>query len=155
MSYKNNILLMFTVYNLVIVAASASLPAIVEFAKATSLLVFIGWFCVVLTHEYNQIISYFDSTFIKLTGHKLNKNMTTLLDIVVHAGPVLLLGLPMNPTMFAAGFGVVCVWYTMVRSNLHDIYYPVIQKEHVYIRDFMVYGIGSLLTIGLHLFTRL
>jgi hypothetical protein len=124
---------MYTNWNLVGVAASPWLPEPVkDIVRASSLLILVVMATLWIKEDMIQIYGEVVDTFLpKVTLCALPRvvkiEIAFLFDMVLHVGPVLLLGLPTNGLSFIYAAALLGMWYAWARNKIGWIYAPSIQ----------------------------
>jgi hypothetical protein len=124
---------MYTNWNLVGVAASPWLPEPVkDIVRASSLLILVVMATLWVKEDMIRIYGEVVDTFLpKVTLCALPRvvkiEIAFLFDMVLHAGPVLLLGLPTNGLSFIYAAALLGMWYAWARNKIGWIYAPSIQ----------------------------
>ena len=121
---------MYTNWNLMGVVASPWLPEpITDIVRASSLLILVVmatlWVKEDMIRIYGEIV---DTFFLVQSIPKVVKiEIAFLFDMVLHVGPVLLLGLPTNGVSFLYAASLLGAWYAWARNKIGWIYAPSIQ----------------------------
>lgn len=132
----------FTYFNLVLFASTFHLkdPKFIEFVRATSSMVFLGWLLVVIVYGYSTVIRFY-------RGHLNNPYLSTesvlIIDTICHIIPFLVLGIPRRADAFFVATCVVLIWYMLVRLQISKMY--LLPPEHIHYRDAIVV-IGAVAT---------
>lgn len=107
-------------------------PFFVDYVRATSILVFAGWFLVLIFYGYPKIVAFY-THFLQT---KLPLPLVVSIDVACHVLPVIVLGLPTHPCALLCGVATILIWYIAVRNCIHLMYY--LPKEHLIYRDMFV-----------------
>jgi len=120
---------MYTNWNLVGVAASPWLPEPVkDIVRASSLLILVVMATLWVKEDMIRIYGEVVDTFSLQCLPKVVKiEIAFLFDMVLHVGPVLLLGLPTNSLSFLYAAALLGAWYAWARNKIGWIYAPSIQ----------------------------
>ena len=120
---------MYTNWNLVGVAASPWLPAPVkDIVRASSLLILVVMATLWVKEDMIRIYGEVVDTFSLQCLPKVVKiEIAFLFDMILHVGPVLLLGLPTNSLSFLYAAALLGMWYAWARNKIGWIYAPSIQ----------------------------
>ena len=124
---------MYTNWNLVGVAASPWLPKPVkDIVRASSLLILVVmatlWVKEDMIRIYGEVVDTFLPKVALCALPRVVKiEIAFLFDMVLHVGPVLLLGLPTNGLSFIYAASLLGIWYAWARNKIGWIYAPSIQ----------------------------
>lgn len=124
---------MYTNWNLVGVAASPWLPEPVkDIVRASSLLILVVmatlWVKEDMIRIYGEVVDTFLPKVALCALPRVVKiEIAFLFDMVLHVGPVLLLGLPTNGLSFIYAAALLGMWYAWARNKIGWIYAPSIQ----------------------------
>lgn len=126
----------YTYFNLILFVLTLIIrfPKFREFVTSSSVFVFIGWALVIIFYGYNQVIKFYR---LHLNDSCMRIPLIVLIDFICHVLPVIVLGFPHDPIMFAAAACTVIVWYILVRHHIPKMYYLPI--EHLVYRDAIVF----------------
>ena len=120
---------MYTNWNLMGVVASPWLPEpITDIVRASSLLILVVMATLWVKEDMIQIYGEVVDTFLLQSVPRVVKiEIAFLFDMVLHVGPVLLLGLPTNGISYLWAAALLGVWYAWARNKIGWIYAPSIQ----------------------------
>jgi hypothetical protein len=121
---------MYTNWNLMGVAASPWLPEpITDIVRASSLLILVVmatlWVKEDMIRIYGEIVDTF--LLVQSIPKVVKIEIAFLFDMVLHVGPVLLLGLPTHGISFLWAAAILGAWYAWARNKIGEIYAPSIQ----------------------------
>ena len=122
---------MYTNWNLMGVAASPWLPEpVTDIVRASSLLILVVmatlWVKEDMIRIYGEVV---DTLFIQSVPRVVKIEIAFLFDMVLHVGPVLLLGLPTNSVSYLWAAAILGAWYAWARNKIGWIYAPSIQGQ--------------------------
>lgn len=122
---------MYTNWNLVGVAASPWLPEpLKDVVRASSLLILVVMATLWVKEDMIRIYGEVVDTFSLRSLPKVVKiEIAFLFDMVLHVGPVLLLGLPTNGISYLWTAALLGAWYAWARNKIGWIYAPSIQGQ--------------------------
>ena len=122
---------MYTNWNLMGVAASPWLPEPVkDVVRASSLLILVVMATLWVKEDMIRIYGEVVDTFSLQSIPKVVKiEIAFLFDMVLHVGPVLLLGLPTNGISYLWAAALLGAWYAWARNKIGWIYAPSIQGQ--------------------------
>jgi len=132
---------MYTNWNLVGVVASPWLPEpLKDVVRASSMLILVVMATLWVNEDMIRIYGEVVDTFLPKALCTLPKALCTLprvvkieiaflFDMVLHVGPVLLLGLPTNGVSFLWAAAFLGAWYAWARNKIGWIYAPSIQGQ--------------------------
>jgi hypothetical protein len=120
---------MYTNWNLMGVVASPWLPEpVTDIIRASSLLILVVmatlWVKEDMIRIYGEVV---DTFLIRCLPKVVKIEIAFLFDMVLHVGPVLLLGLPTNAISFLWAAALLGAWYAWARNKIGWIYAPSIQ----------------------------
>ena len=124
---------MYTNWNLMGVAASPWLPEpVTDIIRASSLLILVVmatlWVKEDMIRTYGEVVDTFLPKVALCALPRVVKiEIAFLFDIILHVGPVLLLGLPTNGLSFIYAAALLGIWYAWARNKIGWIYAPSIQ----------------------------
>lgn len=138
----------FTYFNLALFASTFMVrdPTYVEFVRATSAMVFLGWFLVLITYGYSTIIRFYRGHF---NNPRMSAESIIVLDIICHILPFAVLGIPRRADIFFVATCVILIWYILVRLQISKMYY--LPPEHLHYRDAIVAGGAVATNLALYL----
>ena len=122
---------MYTNWNLMGVAASPRLPEHVkDVVRASSMLILVVMATLWVKEDMIRIYGEVVDTFSLQCLPKVVKiEIAFLFDMVLHVGPVLLLGLPTHGISYLWAAALLGAWYAWARNKIGWIYAPSIQGQ--------------------------
>jgi len=91
-----------------------------EIIRTLSVIVYICVTYIYIRFGFNSV-----QNFYKQFGTIFNsKTYMLMFDYIVHSLPVLLIGLPTDPTSILYGYIIFAGWYALVRKNVQRLYLP-------------------------------
>lgn len=141
----------FTLFNLVLVlfALVVKNPRFVDFVRATSFMVFVGWLMVVVVYGYGAVIRFYRGA--RISGVVLGQGLTLqsifVIDFICHILPLLLLGLPRTVNAVLLATLVIILWYVLVRERIHELYL-LPAKDLIYRDGIVLVGGAIILVLG-------
>ncbi len=124
---------MYTNWNLMGVAASPWLPEpVTDIIRASSLLILVVMATLWVKEDMIRIYGEVVDTFLPIAHLRclpkvVKIEIAFLFDIILHVGPVLLLGLPTNGLSFIYAAALLGIWYAWARNKIGWIYAPSIE----------------------------
>lgn len=121
---------MYTNWNLVGVVASPWLSEpITDIVRASSLLILVVmatlWVKEDMIRIYGEVVDTF--LLVQSIPRVVKIEIAFLFDMVLHVGPVLILGLPTNGVSYLWAAAFLGAWYAWARNKIGKIYAPSIQ----------------------------
>jgi hypothetical protein len=112
----------YSIYQLALVSAVLFAPQLLprwfqDYVKAACVLLAVIWVMMYMHIGPGRIISYYQHMFPRVPRWILH-----VVDILLHFVPVLLLGLPSTYASYTFAFGVLLLWYIMVRPMMSVVY---------------------------------
>jgi len=130
---------MYTNWNLMGVAASPWLPEpLKDVVRASSLLILVVmatlWVKEDMIRIYGEVVDTFSLRSLPKVAlcalpRVVKIEIAFLFDMVLHVGPVLLLGLPTNGVSYLWAAALLGMWYAWARNKIGWIYAPSIQGQ--------------------------
>lgn len=135
---------MFTNINLIVILFFPYLnETFQDIFRATTCLILVA---IVLTWMTGDVLSIYEklyNSFQFAPSVSLTKKYVMMynLDIILHLVPFVILGLPHHGISFLFGYGIMMIWYGLMRDRIGSIYIPGLPYDS----SILVLGIVALL----------
>jgi hypothetical protein len=136
---------MFTNINLMFVLFFPYLnETIQDIVRATTFLILAAIVLIWLTGNVLSIYERLYNSFLIAPDLSLIKKYVIMfiLDIILHLLPFLILGFPRHGVSFVFAYGIMMIWYLLVRDHIGSIYVPHLPY------DSSMGGIGVIALVG-------
>jgi hypothetical protein len=137
---------MYTIYQLVLVFIVLAFPRFLpewvkDYVRATSVFIAIGWYGLYMYLGPDKIYSLYAFLL-----PSVNRDAFMVMDVLIHAIPLIILGPPHNPISYIVAFFAITIWYNTTRLILPGVYnlLPVSESNTVF------YLIGPILALVLY-----
>jgi hypothetical protein len=123
---------------------------IFDFVATLSLFIFIGYAIAIGVYGYQDALLPMYRAVYRRIGIQPPLWLIVIVDVCIHVGPVVYFGIPRDYRAIFAGYILIAVWYTVVRTYVHELY-VLPSAKGTCVRDTLVYFAAPLLSIALML----